>query len=88
MTVKELRDRLDNYIMRDPPDLWQLNDVEADAKTYKDRCKEREEQEVVVLDDGIKPKFFDVESAFRMPYEKEVSQGTFEEHDVFAICII
>ena len=88
MTVKELRDRLDNYIKHDPPDTWQLNDVEADAQAYKERCKDRENQQIVILDDGMKPKFFDVESAFGMPYEKEVSQGIFEKHDVFAICII
>ena len=88
MTVKELRDRLDDYIKRDPLDLWQLNDVETDAKAYKERCKEREEQEAVVLDNGMKAKFFDIKSTFRMPYEKEISQGSFEEHDVFAICII
>lgn len=48
MTVKELRDKLNEYIDTDPPHLWQLNDVEADAKTYKERCKERENTEIVV----------------------------------------
>lgn len=48
MTVKELRDKLDDYIKRDPLDLWQLNDVEADAKNYRMRCKERENVEIAV----------------------------------------
>lgn len=30
MTVQELRDKLDNYIKKDPPDIWQLNDIEID----------------------------------------------------------
>lgn len=48
MTVKELRDRLDNYIKTDPPDLWQLNDCELDALYYKERCEERGHNRVVI----------------------------------------
>ena len=48
MTVIELRDVLDKYIKTDPPGLWQLNDVEADAENYRTRCKERENAKIVV----------------------------------------
>ena len=67
MTVKELRDRLDNYIKHDSPDTWQLNDVEADAQAYKERCKDRENQQIIILDDGMKPRYFAAEAAFGVP---------------------
>ena len=41
MTVQELRDILDNFIKKDPPDIWQLNDCELDKLFYKERCEER-----------------------------------------------
>lgn len=91
MTVKELRDALDNYIKKDPPDLWQLNDVEADAAAYKERCKERENAEVAILDDGMQPKYFAVDSAFgtSMPKKSEsddVYYTIYTMKDVFALC--
>ena len=63
MTVKELRDSLDEYIKRDPPDIWQTNDIELDEKYYQDRCKRRENREVVIIDDGMQPKHFSVNFA-------------------------
>ena len=48
MTVKELRDKLNEYIKRDSPGIWQLNDIEADIAAYRERCKERENAEIVV----------------------------------------
>ena len=80
MTVKELRDRLDDYIMRDPPDLWQLNDVEADAKTYKDRCKERENIEIVVDINGDNSILVEVKAA----YGKH-SYLNLNQKDIFAL---
>lgn len=61
MTVQELKDKLDNYIKKDPPNLWQLNDVELDKLYYEERCKERANRKVIICDDGMKPKFFDIE---------------------------
>jgi hypothetical protein len=58
MTVKELRDKLDAYIKNDPPDLWQLNDCELDELYYKERCEERANRQVVLLDDGMQPEYF------------------------------
>ena len=52
MTVKELIDRLDAYVKRDPPDIWMLNDVEADREAYQERCKERENTKVIVKLEG------------------------------------
>ncbi len=88
MTVVELRDALDNYIKRDPPGLWQLNDCDADAAAYKERRKERENAEVVVLDDGMQPKYFSVDSAFgtSMPKQSEVDNTCYFMKDVFALC--
>ena len=85
MTVKELRDRLDNYIKHDSPDTWQLNDVEADAQAYKERCKERENQQIVILDDGMTPRYFAAEAAFGVPIAKELMPGTYVMCDCFAI---
>ena len=88
MTVKELRDALYNYIKKDPPDLWQLNDVEADAAAYKERCEERENAEVIILDDGMQPKYFNVDSAFgtSMPKKPEAGNVHYTMKDVFALC--
>ena len=85
MTVKELRDRLDNYIKHDSPDTWQLNDVEADAQAYKERCKDRENQQIIILDDGMKPRYFAAEAAFGVPIAKELMPGTYVMRDSFAI---
>ena len=49
MTVRELKDALDAYIKRDPPDIWQTNDVELDAKAYAERCAERAGRNVIIL---------------------------------------
>jgi hypothetical protein len=64
MTVKELRDKLDNYIKKDPPDLWQLNDCELDKLYYDERCNERANRQVVLIDDGMQPKYFRTEDGF------------------------
>lgn len=85
MTVKELRDALDRYIDKDPPDLWQLNDIEADAAAYDARCKEREESEVIILDDGMQPKHFSILSAFGTTLYRE-NRTEYRGQDVFAIC--
>lgn len=53
MTVIELRDALNRYISKDPPDTWQLNDVEVDAAAYRERCENRANREVVITDDGM-----------------------------------
>lgn len=88
MTVKELRDALDNYIKKDPPDLWQLNDGDADAAAYKERCEERENAEVIILDDGMQPKHFSIDSAFgtSMPKKLEADNVHYTIEDVFALC--
>ena len=87
MTVKELRDALDNYIKKDPPDLWQLNDGEADAAAYKRRCKERECTEVIILDDGMQPKCFNVDIAFgtSMPKKPKADNVHYFMKEVFAL---
>ena len=86
MTVKELRDKLDNYIKHDSPDTWQINDVEAaDAQAYKERCKDRENQQIVILDDGMKPRYFAAEAAFGVPVAKEIMPGTYVMSGSFAI---
>ena len=64
MTVRELRDKLDAYIKKDPPDLWQLNDCELDELYYKERCEERANRRVVLIDDGMQPKYFKTENGF------------------------
>lgn len=64
MTVKELRDKLDNYIKKDPPDLWQLNDCELDKLYYDERCEERANRKVVLIDDGMQSKYFKTDDCF------------------------
>lgn len=85
MTVKELIDKLNNYVKQDPADTWQLNDVEADAKAYQERCKERENHEVVILDDGMKPQYFAIESVFGLPIERETIHNKYITNKVVAI---
>lgn len=53
MTVQELKDKLDEYIKQDPSDMWQLNDIELDAEAYNERCKERANHEVRVMDTSV-----------------------------------
>lgn len=64
MTVQELRDRLDNYIKKDTNDMLQLNDVELDKYYYQKRCEERANREVILIDDGMLPKYYSTESCF------------------------
>ena len=64
MTVQELRDKLDNYIKKDPPDILQLNDVELDKLHYQKRCEERANREVILIDDGMKPTYFRTDDCF------------------------
>lgn len=64
MTVKELRDKLDNYIKTDPPDIWQLNDIEIDKLYYQRRCEERANRKVILIDDGMQPKYFKTDDCF------------------------
>ena len=64
MTVQELRDKLDAYIKKDPPDTWQLNDGQLDELYYKERCEERANRQVVLIDDGMQPKYFRTEDGF------------------------
>lgn len=85
MTVKELIDRLDAYVKQDPPDTWMLNDVEADREAYQERRKERENQQIIILDDGMKPRYFAAEAAFGVPIAKELMPGTYVMRDCFAI---
>lgn len=88
MTVEELRDALDAYIKKDPPDLWQLNDVELDEKMYKRRCSERAKNEVIILDDGMQPKHFSILSAFEtsMPKHSAMGKACYCMEEVFALC--
>ena len=88
MTVKELRDALDNYIKKDPSDIWQLNDCVADAVAYKERREERENAEVVILDDGMQQKYFNVDCVFgtSMPKKLETDNEYYIMKDVFALC--
>ena len=85
MTVKELRDALDRYVRKDPPGLWQLNDIEADAAAYDARCKEREESEVIILDDGMKPKHYGLLMAFGTTIYPMAKDGSISSKDVFAL---
>ena len=85
MTVKELKDALDRYIRKDPPDLWQLNDVEADAAAYDARCKEREASEVIILDDGMQPKHYGLLMAFGTTIYPIGKDGSINGKDVFAL---
>jgi len=89
MTVKELRDALDNYIKKDSPDLWQLNDCDADAAAYEERCTERGNREVIILDDGMQPKYFNVDSAFgtSRPKQSTLDKACYRMEEVFALCI-
>ena len=50
MTVQELIDSLNNYIKKDPPDTWQLNDCTLDELYYKERCEKRANHEVKLVD--------------------------------------
>ena len=50
MTVQELRDKLDAYIKKDPPNALQLNDCALEKMYYKERCQERANQEVQLID--------------------------------------
>jgi len=88
MTIKELRDALDNYIKKDPPDLWQLNDCDADATAYECRCKERENRKVIILDDGMRLTHFNIESVFGTSVPKRLQPGeaSYTMEDVFALC--
>jgi hypothetical protein len=81
MTVKELRDKLDNYIKKDPPDLWQLNDCELDKLYYDERCEERANRQVVLIDDGMHPKYFRIEDGFGTT----IYENTNIDEKVFAI---
>jgi hypothetical protein len=64
MTVRELRDKLDAYIKKDPPDQWQLNDCTLDKLYYDERCEERANRQVVLIDDGMQPEYFRTEDSF------------------------
>lgn len=64
MTVQELKDKLDNYIKKDPSDLWQLNDCELDELSYIERCNERANRQVILIDDGIQSKYFKTNECF------------------------
>ena len=81
MTVRELRDKLDAYIKKDPPDLWQLNDCELDKLYYDERCEERANRQVVLVDDGMQPKYFKTENGFGTTIYK----NTYKDAKVFAI---
>ena len=77
MTVKELRDKLDAYIKKDPPDTWQLNDCMLDKLYYDERCEERANRQVVLVDDGMQPKYFKIDDGFGI--------GNLNNEKVFAI---
>lgn len=64
MTVQELKDKLDNYIKKDPSDLWQLNDCELDELSYIERCNERANRQVILIDDGMQSKYFKTNECF------------------------
>lgn len=85
MTVKELRDALDRYISKDPPDTWQLNDVEADAAAYRERCKVRANRKVVITDDGMQARHFGVNFAVGTTIVSELMPGTYASNDVLAL---
>jgi len=85
MTVIELRDALDRYISKDPPDIWQLNDVEADAAAYRERCKCRANREVVITDDGMQARHFGVNFAAGTTIVSELMPGTYSSKDVLAL---
>ena len=57
MTVQELIDKLNDYIKKDPPDTWQLNDGDLDEIYYKERCQERANHEVRVIDTSVVKNF-------------------------------
>lgn len=75
MTVKELRDKLDNYIKQDPPNLWQLNDCELDALYYKERCEERGNKRVVIMQNSFAT---DVKEAYASSINNNVLNGNEE----------
>jgi hypothetical protein len=81
MTVKELRDKLDAYIKKDPPDTWQLNDCTLDKLYYDERCEERANRQVVLIDDGMQPKYFRIEDGFGTT----IYENTNIDEKVFAI---
>ena len=85
MTVIELRDALDRYISKDPPDIWQLNDVEADAAAYRERCENRANREVVITDDGMQARHFGVNFAVGTTIVSELMPGTYSSKDVLAL---
>lgn len=64
MTVQELKDKLDNYIKKDPSDLWQLNDCELDELSYIERCNERANRQVILIDDDMQSKYFKTNECF------------------------
>lgn len=85
MTVIELRDALNRYISKDPPDTWQLNDVEADAAAYRERCKVRANRKVVITDDGMQARHFGVNFATGTTIVSELMPGTYASKDVLAL---
>lgn len=90
MTVKELRDRLDNYIKTDPPDLWQLNDCELDALYYKERCEERGNKRVAVLmektieSDMHYSSLIDIKSAYASTVKDDAAN---EREEIFELTV-
>lgn len=82
MTIKELRDKLDNYIKNDPPDIWQLNDIELDKLFYKERCEERANRKVVLIDDSEQSKYFKPDYCFgtTLPDNENVFAIKFDKH--------
>lgn len=64
MTVQELRDMLDNFIKKDSSDIWQLNDCELDELYYKERCEERANGKVILIDDSMQSKYFKIDYCF------------------------
>lgn len=82
MTVRELRDKLDHYIKTDPLDQCQCNDIQLDAEAYKERCKERENHRVVIADDGMTPKYFDIDSQIGLTIDIETKPAVIEMKDM------
>ena len=58
-----------------------LNDCELDKLYYDERCEERANRQVVLVDDGMQPKYFRTENGFGTTIYK----NTYKDEKVFAI---
>ena len=80
MTVKELHDYLEWYMREGDGDVV-LNDVDADQKNYEDRCN----REVVLVDDGMSPRGYNIKMATGTHRSRPRDDGNYSFEDIVAL---